>query len=796
MKFRNLTRKSMVLLVAATIIAGCGGAEQRKAKYLEKGKAYIEQKNFDKAKIELKNVLQIDPKHAEAYFLLGQIEEQNQDWERAYGGYSKAYELNPDYQEARVKLAQLYLLSGNTDEATEMVGAILAKEPGSIVGKTISVAIIAKKGDIKKAIQEARALYAAYPKSTDTIDLMASLYLADNRMDLAAEVLEKGVAVNPANMQFRANLIKIYIGRKQLDKAEQMLQEMIRVEPEKLQHRAFLASLYAQINQADKAEKILREAIAADSRDVGRYLLLAEFLATRKGVPEAEKELLANIKDVPEKNPLRLALAYLYERTKAYDKAEGIYREIIKESGTERDGLAAMDKLAGLLATKGQYDQAEQLISDVLKENPQDSGALILKGRLALATGNPDEAIASFRTVLKDQPNSVDLYTYLADANMMSNAPELAKENLMKALELNPQSVKAHLAVAQYYAKTGDYDTALQKADLALKVSPNNFDVMQFKVEIYGVTENVTGLRSVLLAMKETHPDNPIGYYQLGQFYLAQKKYDAAIREFESGFEKFPDVLEPLSGIASAYLAQNKADKAISRLSGIIKEEPDHPFAHELLAEVYISTKKYDEATKELNLAIKANPKWNVPYRNLANSYLVRGDFKSAEAAYQQGLQALPDDPNLLIHLAESYERTQDYAKAISTYERILRENPTIDVAANNLASLLTDRKGDSKSLKQAIALTARFKSSPQPAFRDTLAWAYYKSGEMDTALALLKDIVKQAPAEPVFRYHLGMVYYKQGNMPEAKIHLAKALEGKRDFSGKDEARAALQKIP
>jgi hypothetical protein len=40
------------------------------------------------------------------------------------------------------------------------------------------------------------------------------------------------------------------------------------------------------------------------------------------------------------------------------------------------------------------------------------------------------------------------------------------------------------------------------------------------------------------------------------------------------------------------------------------------------------------------------------------------------------------------------------------------------------------------------------------------------------------------------------MAYHKQGNLSEAKIHLAKAMESKNDFPGKDEARAILQQIP
>ena len=63
------------VLLFVFMLAGCGGAEERKAKYLERGKAYFEEENYDKARVEFKNVLQIDPKSAGPYFYLGKIEE-------------------------------------------------------------------------------------------------------------------------------------------------------------------------------------------------------------------------------------------------------------------------------------------------------------------------------------------------------------------------------------------------------------------------------------------------------------------------------------------------------------------------------------------------------------------------------------------------------------------------------------------------------------------------------------------------------------------------------------------------
>src|SRR4030067_228548 len=97
MKQKSFIVKTITLLLAALLISGCGGAESRKAKYLEKGKAYIEEKNFDKAKIEIRNALQIDPKFAEGYYLMGVVEEERQNWQQSLGSYSKAVELNPDH---------------------------------------------------------------------------------------------------------------------------------------------------------------------------------------------------------------------------------------------------------------------------------------------------------------------------------------------------------------------------------------------------------------------------------------------------------------------------------------------------------------------------------------------------------------------------------------------------------------------------------------------------------------------------------------------------------------------------
>ena len=81
--------KVLVIISLSYVVIACGGAEERKAAYLEKAEKSLNAGDLDKARIELKNVLQIDPKDARAYFKLGTIFERQQEFRKAFGNYQQ-----------------------------------------------------------------------------------------------------------------------------------------------------------------------------------------------------------------------------------------------------------------------------------------------------------------------------------------------------------------------------------------------------------------------------------------------------------------------------------------------------------------------------------------------------------------------------------------------------------------------------------------------------------------------------------------------------------------------------------
>ena len=172
MLLRHRIFQLTLVCLAAIVLLSCGGAEERKAKYMERAKTFLAEKNYDKAKVELKNVLQIDPKYAEAYFLMGQVDEQKQDVNNAFADYSKAVDLDPDHEQAREKLARFYLMAAQPENAKEMTDYILKKKPNDPEAKTINAVILAQKNDLDAALKLASEVVKADPKQTEAIGIM------------------------------------------------------------------------------------------------------------------------------------------------------------------------------------------------------------------------------------------------------------------------------------------------------------------------------------------------------------------------------------------------------------------------------------------------------------------------------------------------------------------------------------------------------------------------------------------------------------------------------------------------
>jgi tetratricopeptide (TPR) repeat protein len=187
--------------------------------------------------------------------------------------------------------------------------------------------------------------------------------------------------------------------------------------------------------------------------------------------------------------------------------------------------------------------------------------------------------------------------------------------------------------------------------------------------------------------------------------------------------------------------------------------------------------------------------KWWYPYRNLASARLAQKDVPGALAAFEAGIKAAPAEPQLVVELAAYYEKHGRANDAIALYETLYKNNPHLQLAANNLAMLLVTYRTDRSSLDRARDLTASFRSSDNGMLLDTSGWVRFKRGEIQEALPVLEQAATRAPGEGVIRYHLAMAELRAGQRERARANLEAALSGSPDFTGVEEARSALASL-
>ncbi|MBI4905247.1 MAG: tetratricopeptide repeat protein [Acidobacteria bacterium] len=130
-----------------------------------------------------------------------------------------------------------------------------------------------------------------------------------NRIDKAIDHLQKGIALDPANLSAYNDLGTIYFNTNQFERAVEAFRRMVQINPDSFRGHLNLAfALFSQQRYAE-AEPVARRAFDLNPTDTrGRYLLGASLSLQQKNLGEARTHLSAA---APEMVEARYQLAHL-----------------------------------------------------------------------------------------------------------------------------------------------------------------------------------------------------------------------------------------------------------------------------------------------------------------------------------------------------------------------------------------------------------------------------------------------------------------------------------------------------
>ena len=776
----------------ATLLVACGGAVARKAAYLAKGQEYLAAHDFEKARLEFRNALQLDPNDAESSFLAGAASEQLGNLREAAQMFQSAIQSNPKHLGARAQLAKIYVYAGVPDKAMETLEPGFAIAPDDADLLTARGSARLKIGDKPGARDDAEKAVHIAPNNEDAVALLALIFSEAGESRQAIDLVSNALRTPGTSVKLRMVLVQLYLGADQHPQAVQELQHVIAAEPRSLGYRFRLAQVLLLDKNVDAAETALRAAVAQVPDSAEAQLVLANFVAQYRSYDVAAAELGRLSTASPADYQLRFALAQFYTDHGKSAEAEAVYRRIIKDDDTGPNGLTARNRLANALLASNQRSAAAPLLAEVLKENPRDNDALLARANLALAQGNADAAITDLRAVQRDQPNSISLQRTLARAYLQNDDPTLAEETLRAAAQSSPDDVEVVVDLAQLLVRTGRSDHALSLLEKFTTRQPGNLTALDALFYVQLARKDFAAARHTAQLVQTVKPGEADGDFLLGQAELADSKPEAARAAFERALAISPTAIEPITALVRLDLTQQHADQTIARLDKLITRFPNSALVRNLKGEALANLKRTDLAIASFREAIARSPGWVTPYRSMAATESAAGRNEDAINALRDGIKASSDAPQLISDLAELYERIGRTDAAIAVYENLLKVDADSGAAANNLAMLLVTYHSDKPSLDRARSLSERFASSRNPALIDTWGWVLYKRGEYADAVTTLQKAVDKAPQAPVLLYHLAMAQLKSGARDSARANLDQALKSGAAFTGSDEAKKTL----
>ena len=783
------------LCTTAALTAACSGGQAREAKYMAKGKDFLAAGNFEKARVEFRNALQIAPNDAEARFQNGVVDEKLGNRREAAQFYQNAIDANPSDVRARIALSRLYVVSGGAAQALDIIKPAFTAHPNDVGLLTVRAAAEARLHQDTAALADGEHAVQLDPTSEDAVGVLASLYEHGQQTDKASALLESTIVKVPSSVELRLLLAQLYLIHSEPAKTESLLVDLVRLRPTEPAHRLRLAQFYATHQRGPEAEQVLRDGVKALPADRNLKIALVELLAMNGKRDVAEKELQGFIAGTPKDVSLRFALAAFYEQSKELPKAESVYHEVIDSYGTDAPGLTARDHLAALRSQQNDIVGAGKLIGEVLDKSPRDSAALQLRAQLYMARNDPTSAIGDLRSVLRDDPNALGVMRQLARAYLANAEPALAEETLRRAVDSNPKDGPLRLELAQTLLQAGKTDQAKGEIDEVLKAQPSNPDALEAQFKAALVAKDTQGAKAAADKLMVDNPKLPVAYFNEGVLEELAQHLDDASRLYATALEMQPNATEVLQGLVRVLVRQNRIPDALKRLDDAATRFPQSAFPLNLRGEVLISQKRNDEAIAAFKSAIQREPKAWVGYRNLAIAQSQANDANDAIATLRGGIEATVIREPLELELADIYARQGDSSQAEQVYEQALKRDANSNAVANNLAMLLVNTRSDKASLQRAKDLTARFSGSGNAQFLDTYGWVLYKSGNANAAVTALQSATFKAPQLPELWYHLGMAQKLAGQSDAARESLTKSLQAGRSFNGIGEAKSTLDTL-
>ncbi len=726
------------LLGAVALTTGCNrDPNVRKQKYLESGERYAQEGKYREATLQYFNALKADKNFAPAHYDLGKAFLKLGMANQAYPELMTAVNLAPTNAKARIDLGNLLLAGRAPDRAAEQANAVLKMKPNDPDALALLAGIAAAKGDREGAIATIDKALAIDPNRSDLHTSLGVLEGAGGKdLPAARGELEKAVQLDGKNVNAHMALAALLEAQNDLPAAETQLTAAVSASPKTLQPRVALANLYLREKNMPAAEKVLQQTSDDFADDPEGAGMLERFYERTGQADKAEPAYAALASKHPKSFPIQIAYARTLAAHGQFDKASAIVDK--QKEGHDNDPQYVQIK-TGLLLHAGKADEAYALLTNAVRNNPDNIDLKIALGYLARDRGDLNAAETNFRAAVQRAPGSVPAASGLAEIASRKGDQSLLRQLAEQTIKLYPNATLPYLWLGTADANDGHFDSAQDDFQKVLKADPRNVQAL----------------------------------VEMGQIRLKQNRLPEGRSLLEQALAIDPNS-RALPLLVRLDLQANQPAAAVSLIQQQLARNPNDGGLLVQLAEVQLATKDAHSAMASAQQAMKINPSDTGAMRIYTEAGLASNDVNGPTDLWLKWAGSHPQDAQAQSFLGMLAEAAGDQNKAIAYYQKALQLQPEQPTVENNLAYLMAEN-GQNTDVALTLAQSAQRAMPNSPDVNDTLAWVYYKKGVYSSALDLLQTAAKTSPASASIQYHMGLTYEKLNNKPAAQTSLKKA---------------------
>ena len=498
---------------------------------------------------------------------------------------------------------------------------------------------------------------------------------------------------------------------------------------------AAAAFWYDRVLQSDPANPILLEGSVAANLAMGQIAQAAT--AGRALLQTGTKNQIA------------------YLAVLAADVQSGDFAKILTDQAAGNTIGALIDRLIVAWAKVGTGNMTDALADfDAIIKTPGAGAFGVYHKALALAASGDFEGADRLLT------------TPGAAGALQLRRAVLAQVQILSQLERNPDAIAA---IDRAFGTRPDAGMAdLRRRLLAGEVLP--FDTARTATD--GLAEVFFTLATALNEQADQsyvlmyvrvaaalRPDHTEAQLMTAGILETLERYDLAIDAFAAVPTTDPAYISARIGQADAAIRLTRVDEAVTILQDLALQKPDDISVLTALGDALRRQDHCDLAVDAYSRAIALVPtpapgNWPMFYKR-AGCALVNGDWAAAEADFRLALALAPDEPRLLNELGYSYvDRGENLEEALEMIQRAVSASPDTGYIV------------------------------------DSLAWAYYRLGRYQDAVAPQEKASRLMPVDPIVTDHLGDIYWMAGRKREALFQWRRALS----FKPEDQEKPRIQR--